>query len=211
MGVAKPARHFSLRIHSPLNLAQADAEWLWDVLRSEPSVQAEFGDLPAAGTPWFQQTEHFHVLNRGERFAVGLNSVSVRQLLQPADKSSAAPVPTVRLLEKLRMRPGKASRLECCNVLCELTIPVEEMGTAEHEAQILRVEPRLVTLGDHQLTVIAKSLNQSLTIAIRRLEPDRRGHSGHSGHTYNRLVYLGEDIREPSNKSAAKWRPTIGK
>ena len=85
-------------------------------------------------------------------------------------------------------KPGKASRLECCNVLCELAIPVEEMGTAEHEAQILRVQPRLVTLGNHQLTVIAKSLNQALTFATRRLESDR---PGPTGYTYNRLVYLG--------------------
>lgn len=176
-----------------VNLAQADAEWLWDVLRSEPSVQAEFGDLPAASTPWFQQTEHFHVLNQGEQFAIGLNSTTVHQLLQSADEPSADPVPTVRLLEKLRMRPGKASRLECCNVLCELTIPVEEVGIVEREAEILRVEPGLVTLGDGQVTVIAKSLNQSLTIATRRLEPDRRSPSGH---TYNRLVYLGQDTNQ---------------
>ena len=46
-----------------INFAHADAEWLWDVLRSEPSVQREFGVLPAVGTPWFQQSEALQVLD----------------------------------------------------------------------------------------------------------------------------------------------------
>lgn len=79
----------------PLLAARRDVntERLWDVLRAEPSVHAEFGDLPAAGTPWFQQTEHFHVLNQGERFAIGLSSATVRQLLQSADEPAADSVP----------------------------------------------------------------------------------------------------------------------
>ena len=110
-----------------------------------------------------------------------------------ADESPAAPMTTVRLLERLRMRPGKASRLECCNVLCELTIPAEEIQSQEREAEMLGVEPRLVTLGDHSVTVIAKSLNQAFTMAARRLEPDRRSPSGHA---YNRLVHLGQGTRQ---------------
>ena len=175
-----------------VNLDHSDAEWLWDVLRSEPSVQREFGSLPPAGSSWFQQTEHFDVLNKGECFGVGLRLPDIRDLLNRTDKPPTDEAIVVRLLEKLRMRPGKASRLECYSVLSELIINVEETFDEEREAKIMRVAPQLITMGDKSVTVIAKSLNQAYTMASRRLEPERRGPNGHA---YDRLVYLGRNNR----------------
>ncbi len=171
-----------------VNFDHSDAEWLWDVLRSESSVQRELGSLPPAGVSWFKQTEHFHLLPKGARFAIGLSPYEVRNLLQTPSETAPDARIVVRLLEKLRMRPGKASRLECCNVLGELTIKAEETFGSDREAEIMRVEPQLITLGEKTVTVITKSLNQAYSVASRRLEPNRRQHGGH---TYDRLVYLG--------------------
>jgi hypothetical protein len=135
----------------------------------------------------FKQPEHFHLLPIRARFAIELTPPELRDLLRtPSETASDARI-VVRLLEKLRMRPGKASRLECCNVLGELTIKVEEALGLDGEAEIMRVEPQLITLGENTVTVITKSLNQAYSIASRRLEPNRRQHGGHA---YDRLVYL---------------------
>ena len=175
-----------------LSLSQTDAEWIWEVLRSEPSVQRDFGALPAAGSPWFSQVSRFDVLDKGECFSIGLRPADVRELLSRVGKPVTEEAISVRLLEKLQMRPGKGRRLECCRTLCQLTIKIDEPRDAHSEAARLKTDTSLVTVNDQSVTVLAKSLNHAYTMASRRLEQDRRSHGGPA---YEHLVYVGQAKR----------------
>jgi len=76
------------------------------------------------------------------------------------------------------MQPGKARRLECCDVATELRIPVKNPGKLDVEAAALKVDEADVKISGNHLIVQVKSLNHAYTAASLRLQPTRRSHSG---------------------------------
>lgn len=79
----------------------------------------------------------------------------------------------------LFFKPGKKGRLALREVDCHVEMRVDQLGTQESEAALMRVAPKEMLLCEHnQLVVVASSLNQALTIASRRLEVDRKTHTG---------------------------------
>lgn len=82
------------------------------------------------------------------------------------------------ILEPLLMKPGKARRLECCDVPTNLAIRPDKLGHTNFEAAALKVDIKDVTIKEGYIYVNVKSLNHAYTKASLRLEPHRRSHGG---------------------------------
>ncbi len=59
------------------------------------------------------------------------------------------------------MRPGRADRLECCDVDCEVLIRTLDVHSLEREADIMGVESEQIHIDDHGINVTVKSLNKA--------------------------------------------------
>ena len=76
------------------------------------------------------------------------------------------------------MKPGKARRLECCDVFGCLKIRIDKLGPKNVEAAALKVDLEDVEIKNNCLYISVKSLNHAYTTASLRLEPHRRSHGG---------------------------------
>ena len=173
--------------------------WLWDAIRHEPRVLTTIGNLPPAGSLKWNKAERIPVLGSGEWFVIGMKPAEVHGILSHKEFPPAGEQTVVQLLGQLQMRPGKADRLECCDVQAEVTMRPSTIYLASREADITRMPEDDVTVDEKSVRVRVKSLNQAYTVASRRLEPDRRSHGGR---VYDHLIHvrpghrtLLEDIR----------------
>ncbi len=174
--------------------------WLWESLRSAPDLRDQFGDLPAATVPWTSRDQRFEVFDPGEWFVIGMKGGEVAQLLQRATVPSVEERVCVQTKAKLRMRPGKGDRLECCDCRAEVTIHVEKVFSVKREADIIRIDEDRIELADGLVKVQVNSLNQAYTVSSCRLEPERRSHGGrtyvHVVHARNGKRTRLEDVRQ---------------
>lgn len=174
--------------------------WAWESLRSEATIERQVGSLPAAGACWKDKNERFRVLHDGAMLLIGLKPANVEMLRQSTKKNPMEEDLVVTLEAPLYMKPGKASRLECCDATANVRIRVTEAYSAEREADIARVPQDQISISKDVVTVQVESLNQAYTVASRRLEPERRSHGGraydHMLYVQGRHRYTLEEIRQ---------------
>lgn len=178
------------------DLQATDDEWLWvwESLQQCKSVTEKFGKLPTAGVRWKTNNDRFNCLPAGSIFGVAIKQSELKGIFQTFANGSGRPTVCVKTLSPLRMKPGKAKRLECCDTQCEVTISVAKPFSAEREADIMRIElGDIIERTDTFVRARVKSLNQAYTIASRRLEPERRSHGGR---TYDKFVYFSPQLRK---------------
>ena len=196
-GESKPVRFadWSSAVRASFGEALAPTErelnWVWDSLRTEPEVIQRAGRLPAAGVRWTSNHEKFPALKLGQILLIALKledlEVLRRSTSDPMDEEAV-----VVLEAPLDMRPGKANRLECCDVRATVRIRVPKPLTKEREADIMSVPAEQVDISDGVVNVSVDSLNQAYTVTSRRLEPNRRAHGGRS---YDHMVCVWENQR----------------
>ena len=91
--------------------------WLWDRLRTAPDLKERFAAVAARR----QKDQRVDICQPGEWFAIGMKAGEVAELLQrrvPAQVERVA----VEIRQPLRMKPGKADRLECCDCKADVMI-----------------------------------------------------------------------------------------
>lgn len=175
---------------SDFDMTASDEEWAWawESLRRSSSAAKRFGKLRAALVRWKTPNERFDCLPSGAEFGVAIKQSELVILRELLSEKTVSPSVMVKTLAPLRLKPGKANRLDCCDVSCVVTITVSLAFTIEKEADLMRVELSEVEIIDKTTVLVkAKSLNQAYTLASRRLEPTRRGHGGR---IYDRFVYI---------------------
>lgn len=166
--------------------------WLWETLREAPDFADHFGTLPPAAVPWTSKNQRFDVFLPGEWFVVGMKGGQVAELLQRTNYAPQQEDVSVQTKDKLRMKPGKGDRLECCDCHAEVTIRVNKVFDVTREADIMRIEEDRIELEEGLVKVQVDSLNQAYTVSSRRLEPERRSHGGR---TYDHIVHARKGTR----------------
>jgi hypothetical protein len=174
-----------------IELSDSQLHWAWNAIREEETVRSRFGALPPPGVQWKSSRDRFLVLSSGEIFAVALKAAELDTLLRNQAKDSPWRV-TVRLVGQLEMKPGKADRLECCDVRADVRIQVSTCYPVEREADVMRIDADRISVEEGVVTARVDSLNQAYTVASRRLEPERRSHGGR---TYDRYVLMRSNER----------------
>ena len=101
----------------------------------------------------------------------------------------------VEILEPLMLRPGKAQRLECCDVPTSLRIHLSGKLSIDQEAPAFKVNAKDIIIREAVVEVSVKSLNHAYTKASLRLQPHRRSPGGKA---YNHVaLWLGGNAYEP--------------
>jgi hypothetical protein len=99
------------------------------------------------------------------------------------------------ILEPLSLRPGKALRLECCDVRTKLRIRLQGELSVKQEAVAFKLEEDDINIKGDTVEVRVKSLNHAYTKASLRLQPHRRSPGGKA---YNHVaLMLGGNAYEP--------------
>ncbi len=161
-------------------------EWAWNAIRKSPGIASEFGKLGPTYLDGNRRRKRVRVFEAGSQFVVAVNTSYVHLLREKTLLDDADTV-VITLRQPLDMRPGKADRLECCDVECEVLIRTHDVHALEREADIMGVEQEQMQIGDSGITVTVKSLNKAYTVASRRQEPQRRAHGGR---IYDHLLYV---------------------
>lgn len=164
--------------HVTVEISSCWHEWVWDSLRTSPDASSRYGELPPAGAAWSSKGERFEVLPKGAVLSVGLSTLEVKRLRHLRYPDPMRTGVTVVLQDMLWMRPGKKGRLECCDVAAEVWISSDDGWPLERESDVMRIDVAFIRREKDQIVCRVKSLNQALTVATKRLRPDRRSHSG---------------------------------
>ena len=153
-------------------------KWLWETLSSEPDIHKTFGSRIISLDEEWKKLDSTECLPVKSRFGIFLKGF--RKYGYPA-----LPIPKVikpdaeaLILEPLYMKPGKARRLECCDVSTKLEISLPNVGSKEGEAIAFKVETDDIDIEKNCAKVSVRSLNHAYTKASLRLEPHRRSHGG---------------------------------
>ena len=162
------------------SLEDRQLEWLWEALTTEPRILRELGAQFLSREKEWKDREPIAVLNPGQILGVFVKtfrSVGAPVLPIPPEFQ---PDGTIRLLDTLKMGPGKATsrRLECRDVNAKVEIQVPKPGSLEQEAILIKLGPKDVDVKDRTVIASVRSLNHAFTVTSRRLQPHRRSHGG---------------------------------
>ena len=164
--------------------------WIWDSLRQDADLKDFLKDLSPAGMQWNRHSGPFLVLQRDSWLLIGLQHTPASTLLSSRSGPPEDEKVSIQLLDDLLMRPGRNDHLECSDCKCLLQLRVDVVYSTEREMDILGVKyEQIVSLREGVIQVLAPSINHAYTIASRRLEPERRSHSGN---IYEHVVYVGD-------------------
>ncbi len=194
-------------------LSRNKLEWLWEAVSSEPNIRSYFGDRLISIEDEWKEQESIQCMGSKSRFGIFLKNF--RAYGHPALKlpKEVRPDAEAVILGPLFMRPGKARRLECCDVSTRLELHLPQFGSKQDEANALKVDVKELKIEQGCLKVSVKSLNHAYTKASLRLEPHRRSHGGRA---YDHIAYMKENgqfipletIR--SNYENKLWSKIIG-
>jgi hypothetical protein len=164
-------------------------EWLWETLISEPSVSRALGNRIVPREEAWKSQEDVSVLDKGEMLGVFLKPLKGFGVPVLPIPTAAKPVSTIRLLDTLKMRPGKAvsRRFECRDVKATVEIPVMNAGSLNEEAVLMKLDRQDVVVQCDMVMAWVRSLNHALTVTSRRLQPHRRNHGGR---IYDHIAWL---------------------
>jgi hypothetical protein len=128
---------------------------------------------------WKSQ-EDVSVLGKGEILGLFLKPLKGLGVPALSISDTVKPVSTIRLLDTLKMGPGKAAsrRFECRDVSATVEIPVAKAGSLSEEAVLLKLDRKDVVVQRDIVMAWVRSLNHALTVTSRRLQPHRRSHGG---------------------------------
>ncbi len=159
-------------------LTSQKLEWLWKSVTSDPDLDRFFGDRIVSLEEEWKQMETVECLPAGSRFGIFFKDLkSYGHPVLPL-RLDLIPDAEAEIFEPLHMRPGKARRLECCDVPTRLHISVKNPGNVDAEAAALKVDRTDVEIKGESIIVNVKSLNHAYTKASLRLQPSRRSPGG---------------------------------
>ena len=191
-------------------LADNQLEWLWEALTTEPRILRELGTRLRSDEDEWKKKEPVTVLNRGQELGVFLKSFRSFGAPVFSVPTKAQPDGRIKLLGALKMGPGKAvsQRFECRDVNATVEIPLENAGSLDKEAILMKIERIDVVVERKMIMAWVRSLNHAFTVTSRRLQPHRWSHGGRiydhiAWRKDNRWISL-EDIRR--EVEAGKWK-----
>ena len=152
--------------------------WLWESITTEPGIKSKFGNKIVSLDDEWKNIEPFECLPKNSIFGLffkGFQSFGYPALNQI---NIITPDAEAKILEPLFLRPGKAQRLECCDVPTLLRIHLSGKLSIEQEALAFKVEKEDITILEAAVEVSVKSLNHAFTKASLRMQSQRRGHGG---------------------------------
>jgi len=152
--------------------------WLWDSLIAEPGVRSKYGSRLIPLDEEWRNLKPFECISANRRFGIFLKNFRAYGAPIMAPPEDLRPDAEAQILRALFMQPGKARRLECCDVEAVLELRPKSIGPKNVEAASLKVEMGDVTIECGCLKVRVKSLNHAYTKASLRMEPGRRGPGG---------------------------------
>jgi hypothetical protein len=159
-------------------LTEEDIMWLWEAVTTQPEIRDSYGSRLISLDEEWRKLETVECVPAGQRFGVFLKSFSsFGSPMLPLPKD-IKPDAEAEILGPLRMKPGKARRLECCDVQTLLEVRPNHLGPKNVEAAAFKVEVGEVRIEKGCIYVNVKSLNHAYTKASLRLEEHRRGPGG---------------------------------
>jgi len=192
------------------SLADEQLEWLWQALTTEPAIRRELGlQILSRDEEWKTQ-EAVTVLNKGEALGIFLKPLKALGTPVFSVPSTTEPAGTIKLLGILTMGPGKATsrRFECRDVNATVEITVENAGSLDEEAVLMKLERKDVVVQHNMVMAWVRSLNHAFTVTSRRLQANRRSHGGriydHIAWRKNNEWISLEQIRR--EVEAGKWK-----
>lgn len=176
----------------PDHLTIAKLKWLWESITKEPGIKNYLGSRLISLDDEWKKIEPFERLPANSHFAIFFKNFQSYGLPVLPFLKEVNPDAEAEILEPLYLRPGKARRLECCDVQTRLEIHPNTLGPVNVEAAALKVEIKDVTIRKGCIDVKVKSLNHAYTTASLRLQPTRRSHGGK---IYDHIAYKdGKDL-----------------
>ena len=174
------------------DLTLAKLQWLWESITKEPGIMNYLGSrLISLDNEW-KQIEPFGCLPVNSRFGIFFKNFQSNDVPLLTLPKELQPDAEIVISEPLKLRPGKAQKLECCDVKARLELQPDHLGPRNVEAAALKVEINDVTINNGYINVNVKSLNHAYTKASLRLEPQRRSHGGR---IYDHIAYKdGENL-----------------
>jgi len=177
---------------NPDDLTVDKLQWLWESITKEPAINNYLGSRLISLDDEWKKIEPFKCLPANSRFAIFFKNFQSYGLPVLPFPKELNPDTEAEILEPLYLRPGKARRLECCDVQTRLKIHPNILGPVNVEAAALKVEIKDVTIEKDCIDVNVKSLNHAYTTASLKLEPHRRSHGGR---IYDHIAYKdGNDL-----------------
>jgi len=173
-----------------------ELNWLWDTIRSFPNISTENLKIPDYGVTYYPDHKEHHVFDEGQTFFISFKRLKPN-IIRSYENNDHTKDPIITLKQPLKMRRGKAGRLECCNVAAEVKIHLDKnilneniIKDVNRQAGIAGLAPDLVSHMNNFSTFTVTSLNQAYTVASRMLEPERKSHGGRC---YDHLVCVLND------------------
>lgn len=152
--------------------------WLWESLIVEPGVRNKYGNRLIPLDEEWRKLKRFECVSANSRFGIFLKNFRAYGAPVMDLPKDLRPDADAQILGPLLMQPGKARRLECCDVEAVLELRPKSIGPKNVEAASLKVEMEDVSIERGCIRVKVKSLNHAYTKASLRLEPRRRGPGG---------------------------------
>lgn len=183
--------------------------WLWGAITTEPSIKHLYGNSIISVDDEWKEIEPFECLPEKSNFGIffkGFQSYGypVKTILKDIIPDAEADIQG-----PLFLRPGKALRLECCDVPTVLKIRLSGKISIEQEAIAFKVEEDDIEIHEPDIFITVKSLNHAYTKASLRLQPHRRGPGGKA---YNHIGLRSDnDLYEPLEEIRRKNEERIWK
>jgi len=181
--------------------------WLWESITTEPSLKDKLGNKIVSLDDEWKDIEPFECLPQNSSFGIFLRGF--QSYGYPAVKriDGIKPDAEAEISEPLLLRPGKAQRLECCDVPTALRIKLSGNLSSRREALAFKVSEKDIKILGNTVEVSVKSLNHAFTKASLRLQPNRRGHGGKA--YYHVALKVGDTLFEPLEEVRKKSEKRI--
>ena len=160
------------------NLKAEKLIWLWEAIISEPEIKKKFSNQIRSIEDDWKMLDPIECLPAKSLLGVFLKNLSTLGYPVMPISQDIKPDAELEILQPLSMKPGKAGRLECCDVRTRLNLGINPLESVEAEAAVLKVDKENIEIQDNCVIVEVKSLNHAYTTASLRLEPYRRSHGG---------------------------------
>ena len=169
--------------------------WLWDAITTEPNIKNRLGNNIVSLDDEWKNIEPFECLPQNSSFGIFFKGFQTYEYPALNRIDRIKPDAEAEILEPLLLKPGKAQRLECCDVPTSLRIRLSKKLSIEQESLAFKVEEKDIKIYESTIEVSVKSLNHAFTKASLRLQPHRRGPGGKA---YNHVAFrVDEKYYEP--------------
>ena len=169
--------------------------WLWNAITTEPSIKNRLGNKIVSLDDEWKNIEPFECLPQNSSFGIFFRGFQAFGYPTLKQIGGIKPDAEAEILEPLLLRPGKAQRLECCDVSTLLRIHLAGKLSIKQEALAFKVEEEDIKIQNAAVEVSVKSLNHAFTKASLRLQQHRRSPGGKA---YNHVAFrVDEKYYEP--------------